>query len=144
MYKVKEYLGRLARYDLRIQRQQARVDRLRDAVLRVTPVMKDVPGGGSHQDRMADTIIRMVDMKAQIRQISSRRRTVEKEIVEMMGLLPNPKHRLVLYRRYVDRIPLAAIAEEMHYSYRGICKLHGRALQAMCKTLHDELGGDWT
>ena len=53
----------------------------------------------------------------------------KKEIMETIDKLTDPNHIAVLYKRYFEFKQWEEIAVDMHYSYRGVLKLHGRALQ---------------
>ena len=53
--------------------------------------------------------------------------------MEMIDLLDNGDEIAVLYQRYFNYRKWEEIAVDMNYTYRGILKIHGRALQNLEK-----------
>lgn len=56
---------------------------------------------------------------------------VRTEIIMAIEKVPDARYRELLINRYVRGMTWERIACEMHYSYRGVHKLHGAALQAV-------------
>lgn len=56
---------------------------------------------------------------------------------DLIGAMPDPMHRAVLYARYINGQRWEDIAMDMHYSWKGIFKLHGQALRVF-----DQMHGD--
>ena len=48
----------------------------------------------------------------------------------MIRMLPDETQQAVLYARYINCMEWEQVAADMHYSWKGIFKLHGRALQS--------------
>ncbi len=55
---------------------------------------------------------------------------LETEIACTIDCLPEP-YRTLLFERYINGKTWEQVAVDMHYSYRGVTKMHGRALQAV-------------
>lgn len=55
---------------------------------------------------------------------------IETEVSCTIDRLPEP-YRTLLFERYINGKTWEQIAVDMHYSYRGVTKMHGKALQAV-------------
>ena len=62
---------------------------------------------------------------------------VKREIMAAINQISDRRYRLVLLKRYLDYKTFERIAVEMHYSYKQVCRLHGRALIEMEGILHE-------
>lgn len=80
-----------------------------------SPQEKWYPLLDKYQKQLSQQVMDLMEYKEQVRQKLDR--------------LKEPNHMDLLYKRYFEFKEWVAIAQEMHYSYRGILKLHGRALQ---------------
>lgn len=140
---AKDYLLEIKLLDAQIDCMLSNVDGLRDSLLRITPVLKqDVVTGGSSHDRMAVTMAKIVDLQAEINQKIDALVDRKAHVIHQLEKVRNPDYLMILQRRYVDLDSFEEIAAEMHYTYRWICKLHGRALQAFSKIMDEEKRGN--
>lgn len=64
---------------------------------------------------------------------------VKREILSTIHQISDRRYRLVLMKRYIDYKTFEKIAVEMHYSYKQVCRLHGRALIEMEGKLHESI-----
>ena len=133
MIDAKRYLQQIKLYDSRINTKLEELHHLKEMVLRITPTLKDdvVSGGGGSQDKLADAVTKIVDLEAEIDRdidsfIDSRRL-----IVDTIDKLSNPDQIQVLHKRYVQYKTLERIACDMNMSYRNVCYIHGKGLQAV-------------
>ena len=62
------------------------------------------------------------------------------EITAKLEKLENPDYYKVLHLRYIRNFTFEKIATEMNYSYRGVCYLHGRALNVFEKIMNEGEG----
>lgn len=60
---------------------------------------------------------------------------IKQEVIKVISKLDNPRHRVVLHKRYVDFMTWEAIACEMGYTFQHIHRLHGDALLSIGKIL---------
>lgn len=56
---------------------------------------------------------------------------VKAEIERTVSAVSDERLRLILIARYINCKTFEYIACEMHYSYKQICRLHGKALLRM-------------
>lgn len=140
---AKDYLLQIRLLDTQIDCMLSNVDGLRDSLLRITPVLKqDVVTGGSSHDRMSTTIAKIVDLEKEINAKVDTLIDRKAQVIRLLEKVRNPDYLKVLQLKYIEYESLEEIAVEMHYSYRWIKKLHGRALQIFAKILDHELKGE--
>ena len=86
-----------------------------------------------NQDKMADTVIKIIELKNNINADIDRLVDLKKEILAVIDAIQDADMIDILYKRYFQYKKWEQIALEMHYTYQWICKLHGRALQQVEK-----------
>ena len=136
MSEAKEYLEKIKWYDVLIDSKMEELNHLNGMATRITPAMNAAGGGGSgHQDKLSDTIARIVDLQAEINRDVDAFVDRKREAAAMLARLTKSEYYQVLHKRYVLYQGFEQIATEMKYTYRGVCYVHGRALQAFDKVL---------
>ena len=139
MSEAKEYLEQIKWYDVLIDSKLEELATLNSVVKRITPVMNTTGGGSGtgNQDRLGDTIAKIVDLQEEINRDVDMFVDMKREVYALLKKIKNPDHYLVLHKRYVQYESLERITIEMGYTHRGMCYLHGRALQAFGKVLEE-------
>lgn len=140
MSEAKEYLMGVKLLDAQINMRLNELDMLKDKLKHITPVLQQdkVDSGGGTQDRMAQTIATIVDMEQAINADIDRYVDLKKAAMAMLDKMENPTYMTVLHRRYFLHHTWEKIACDMNYTYRNVCYLHGRALQAFDKLLKEK------
>ena len=129
MSDAKEILRRVELLDAQIDYKLQEIDRLWAMVTRVTAVFKPTPvSGGGAGDMMADTIARIVELKAEVNRDVDRFVDYKRDIAAALNGLQNPEYIKVLYKRYFERKHWEEIGVEMNMSHRNVQYIHGRAL----------------
>lgn len=142
MIGAKEYLMKIHLWDARIEASQRELDMLMAMVTRITPVLKDdVVSSSGSQDKLGDTVAKIADLREKINQDIDTLVDMKKAAYGLLRKLERYEYYEVLHRRYFRYHSLAKISCDMNYSYDGIKKLHGRALQVFNKILQEQ-GGD--
>ena len=136
---AKTYLKRIKACDDKINAKLAEIDELYDLATRITPYLRDDAGAasGGNQDKLGNAVVKIADLKAEVNREIDALIDLKREIEAKLDKLENLDYRKVLRLRYVGNHTFEMIATEMHYYYRGLCYLHGRALQAFEKTMED-------
>lgn len=140
MSEAKEYLMSIALLDAKIDARVSEMDELKDRLLHITATLspdKGSGGAGGTQDKMAGTMARIVDMQRQINADIDALIDRKDAALKMLDSMKNPVHMTILHRRYFLHQPFERIATDMNYSWRWVCKLHGRALQELEKVMQD-------
>lgn len=139
MSEAKEYLMSIALLDAKIDARVSEMDELKDKLLHITATLSPDKGGsaGGTQDKMAGTMARIVDLQRQINADIDGLVDRKNEALKMLDSMKNPVHMTILHRRYFLHQPFERIATDMNYSWRWVCKLHGRALQEFGKVMQE-------
>lgn len=139
MSNAKEYLQKMRMYDARIESKLLEVQQLKAMITKITPTLKaDVVSSSGNQDKLGDAVAKIVDLENEINKDIDCYIDLKREVKAKLEKLTNPNYYKVLEKRYVQYYTFERIATEMHYSYRNITKLHGRALQAFEKILMEQ------
>ena len=141
MSEAKEYLEQIKWYDVLIDSKLEELANLNAIVKRITPVMNTTGGGGAgNQDKLGDTIAKIVDLQEEINRDVDIFVDRKREASKLLKKITQAEYFQVLHKRYVLYESFEQIATEMKYTYRGVCYVHGRALQAFDKVLKAHKG----
>lgn len=120
---AKEYL---MQYRNAMRRAKAIADHIDD----LRAVCEQLKTEDGHKVELSKAVAEMVDTQNRAKAEVDRLNALEKEIVQTVREVPEP-YSTLLYERYINGKTWEQIAVDMHYSYRGITKMHGRALNAV-------------
>lgn len=113
---------------------QEQIDRHRARVLSTTAhiggdKVKSSSGG------IEDAMIRLVDFEHEITEQIDRLCDIKREILGVIGQVPDPAMQTLLELRYIHMWRWERIAGEMNYAFRHTLRLHGRALDEVGKIM---------
>lgn len=133
MIDAKRYLQQIQLCDSRINTRLEELHRLKEMVVRITPTPKDniTSGGCGSQDKLANAVAKIVDLEAEIDREIDYFVNARRKIVALIDKLSDPDQIQVLHKRYVQCKTLERIACDMGMSYRNVCYIHGKGLQAV-------------
>lgn len=127
---AKEYLSQAFHIDQRISSKLSQVMRLREAATSCTATLSDMPRpDSSNQQRMADTICKIVDLEREINEDIDRLVALKAEARRAINAVSDPDQQLILELRYLCYKPWNEIMTELGYSEATIYRLHGEALK---------------
>ena len=132
---AKEYLQQTRKIDLLIQNKLEQAQELRSK-LEVKGINFESDGSTSatrNVTKMNDLIVSVVTLEEEINQQIDLLINKEREVMELIDSLDNADEISLLYKRYFNYKKWEEIAVGMNYTYRGILKIHGRALQNLEK-----------
>ena len=139
MIDAKAYLQQIKLCDEYISSKLAEVERLKALALNITSTIKgDVSSGSHSQDKIGDAVAKLLDLQNDINNAIDKYVDLKREIHSVLDQLTNKDYVSILYKRYFEHKTWEKIACEMNYSYQWICKLHGRALQAVEKIVKNQ------
>lgn len=137
--KAQTYLERIRKLDVQIECLGHEKLMLKDMALRITPSMSGSGcASGGNQDKLGSTVARIADKEAEIDRAVDQLVSLKQEASDLLARLDDPAHIQVLHGRYIQYKSFESIATDMGYTYRNICYLHGRALQAFGKVLEEK------
>jgi hypothetical protein len=132
---AKEYLQQIRKIDLLIQNKLEQAQELRSK-LEVKGINFESDGSTSatrNVTKMNDLIVSVVTLEEEINQQIDLLINKKREVMELIDSLDNADEISLLYKRYFNYKKWEEIAVDMNYTYRGILKIHGRALQNLEK-----------
>lgn len=140
MSDAKEFLQQVELCDAHINNKLEELAHLKDLATRITTSLKqDVVCCGGNQDKIGDTVSKIIDMENEINQAVDDFVDKKREVSAVIEQITNADHLMVLYKRYFyPYLSFEQIACDMGYTYRNVCYLHGKALQAVEKLIFEK------
>ena len=133
---AKAYLQQVRLYDAHINNKLDELSQLKDMVYHITPILReDRVSGGGGQDRLGNTVAKIVDLEAEINRAVDAFIDKKREVSKTIEQIQNPDQVQVLHKRYFEYMTWEQIACDMHMTYRNVCYIHGRALQAVAEVI---------
>lgn len=111
---------------------------LRDLAEQITPVYSLAPAGGGSNDKLGGTVAKMADVEVSVQKDIKQLTEALAATRELIKMLGDEKLQLILFKRYLNYQRWEVIAADLGYSWRGIHKLHSKALQELkeCIEVH--------
>lgn len=132
------YLEQIERLKIQINRKKDKAERLHCLATKSTASMNaSGAAGGGNPDKMAGAADGYMDLEKEIAQDEQRLERLIGEACDILARLTDNRHYDVLKYKYLCFMQFTQIAVDMKYTYRGICILHGRALQEFEKALEE-------
>ena len=126
----KEYLRRYRESELEIKRLQDELIRCQALATKITPTISDTPGGHGG-DRLQAAVDRIAEIELQIDVEIGIWKQLRSDILDAISAVEDYRLRNILSSRYIRGDKWEQIAVDMHYDYRHITRLHGKALTAL-------------
>lgn len=127
---AKEYLLQARYLDNRIASKREQIQNLNDLATKCTSTWSDMPRSQPNgRSRMADCIMRIIELEEEISNDMLELINLKKEITETINKLENDEYKTILEKRYLCWLTWEQIAVDMNYSVMHIHRLHGEALK---------------
>ena len=134
---AKEYLNRVRRQNSILKQTEKELNEIRADILTLRASSLSEHVSGSKNSDTADKYIRLESYMEKVNAEWDKLIDMRNAAKDLIGAMPDPMHRAVLYARYINGQRWEDIAMDMHYSWKGIFKLHGQALRVF-----DQMHGD--
>ena len=126
----------LKRYRAALYRQASLIrslNALRDRQTNCTVKLKaiQVQSGGFVMDRMAEEVVRAMELEDLILEQEREASKVLAEVLQAINAVPDEMQRTILTLRYVEGLDWISIQERIGYERTQTLVLHGRALWAV-------------
>lgn len=132
MTEAQKYLMQVKLYDTHIDNKVQELDRLKAMATKVTTSLSLAPAHGSGgQDKIGDAVAKIIDLQVEVNQAIDVYVDKKREISDLIERVQDPDQLAVLHKRYIQYKHWEEIACEMGFTYRNVCYIHGRALQAV-------------
>lgn len=79
----------------------------------------------------SEIICKIMDLQNEINEDIDKLVDGKREQIAKINKIDNITYRTILTHRYINCLTLEEIAVKMEFTYRWICKLHGRAVRAL-------------
>lgn len=136
---TQEYLEQVKLCDAHINNKLEELAQLKSLATKITSTLKqDAVFGGGYGDKVGDVVARIVDMEREIDQAIDEYVDKKKEIKQVIERVKDPDQLNVLLKCYILHESLEQVACEMGFTYRNVCYIHGRALQAVAAVMESE------
>ena len=126
---AKQYLLQVRGLDAEINRKQERLEYLRCAATRTTPVQGGGTGGGSISDRIGTIGAKIADLDAEINADIDRLNDLKWEIAFKVNMLDNKQEAELLERHYVKLQSWKRMSAQMGIGLSRLHRIHRRALE---------------
>ena len=128
----KQYLLQYRNNESEISRTIEELTRWESRARRVTSGWSDLSSGTSNQgDRIQMCVEKFIEMQNKLAEQIDRGVALREDIEKAIGAVADDRLRLLLRYRYIDGYTWERIAVEMHYSWRQVVRMHGKALEEM-------------
>lgn len=131
---IEETKKELSQYPMllkRIERKEQERKRWLEIGTKITPVYSGMPKAQNQSNKIEQAAIARAQIAGELAQeiceLAKRRKRIEQAI----SSLSDEKQRLIMEKHYIDRMTFEQIAEEIHFDYRWIRRLHKRALEKL-------------
>ena len=126
------FLKQYRSVERKIKRMQEERSRWWDIALKITPSWSDMPKGNVSADKTQEAIDKIWELDQLIGRELARLIDIRNQIWKAIQTVPYIDLRELLEYHYIDGLTLEdSAANKMNYSFRQICRLHGRALELM-------------
>lgn len=123
-----KYLSRYISLNRRIDRLLEKKAKWWSLCLKTTPNLSQAPGGGESGSPVERPMDKVLEIEEEINKEIDELQEVCRGIKTVLGQLEDDTLRLLMEYRYLDGLTFEEIAVKMHYSWRWVIKLHGKAL----------------
>lgn len=136
---AKKLLGKVKLYDAHIDRKLEELETLYAMATKITATLSAEPFGSSgNGDKVGNIGSRIADLQTEINQAIDNYVDLKRAIDKLISQIQNPEQVQVLSKRYLQNKTFETIANEINMSYRNVCYIHGRGLQAVAEIMERE------
>lgn len=130
MIDAKSYLQQVEMLDAMITNKLIERKKWEEIALGITAsIGGDRVQSSSSQSRMADAVVKCVDMETEIDKLIDELIDTKKKVIGTIEKLHSPTEYKLLHLRYIQYISLTEIADILKREYTWVTTTHGRALK---------------
>ena len=123
---AKEYLSQYRWLNESINSKLEQAQRIRELASAVSSSCGGGSGGTS--DKVGNAVAKLVDLENDINADIDKLVDLRREIEAAIASVEDEKLQTLLRLRYISCLTWEQIAVKMSYSYKQVCRLHGKAL----------------
>jgi hypothetical protein len=127
---TKEYLSQVSRLNRMIQNKISEISQLRELECSVAGMQgPERSGAEAYGGRGGASYAMIEEMEHKLGQAVEEYVHKREAIISQIESMEDEISYDILFARYIEKKTLEGIAESLHYSFRQITRLHGKALQ---------------
>lgn len=136
---AKEELRQILVDNAKINYKMEELERLKSMATKVTAAMGDEVVSRSRSPYTMENVVdKIIHAQDELNRMIDEFIDKKNYFSAIIDSLDNPAHIRILTGRYYDGKTLEKLSNEMCYSYRHICNIHGDALQAVEKRMKEK------
>ncbi|WP_158221400.1 DUF1492 domain-containing protein [Megasphaera sp. ASD88] len=130
---AKEYLNRVRRQNYVVKQAERELTAVRADILTLESASLSEKVSGTRESDLSDKYIKLEKYFDTV--ISEWNKLIDMRVKAkaMIALLPDETQQAVLYARYINCMEWEQVAADMHYSWKQVFRIHGRALNSFSR-----------
>lgn len=132
---AKEYLRQYRLLESRIKTAEDNLKLLRSKRESISVDMDGMPHASGTSDKTGSVAVAISMAEKELAKAQEESILKQREIAQTIMRLEDPDYINILNARYIDGLIWEEIAVRLHFSYRWVCVLHGRALLEIDKLI---------
>lgn len=133
---AKDFLMRPAQLNCNIKMIATDILVLRCQAEKISAVLSPVVGGKGANKDFSAVVDRIIELETKLKQLTAEWTNATKEVQAVIEMLPDPKKRTVLHKRYLENKTLVQIAGEINYTEQYVRKLHSDTINEVQEILN--------
>lgn len=135
---AKDFLMRPTQLDCNMKMIATDILVLRCQAEKISAVLSPVVGGKGANKDFSAVVDRIIELEANLERLTADWIQATKEVQAVIEMLPDPKKRTVLHKRYMENKTLVQIAGEINYTEQYVRKLHSEAINEVQEILNEK------
>lgn len=127
---AKEYLTRIRQQRFVLREVQKELAEVQADIVSIKASSLSEKVSGTKESDIADRYIKLERYNDEVTEERDKLIDMRREAKAMIDQLPNEVEQGVLYARYINAGSWEQIAVDMHFSWRNLFYIHGKALQS--------------
>ncbi len=125
---TKEYLSQISRCNRMIRNKVSEISQLRELENSFSEI-RGREKADEDNDKIGTSCVKIEEMERRLDEMIDEYVCKKELIVSQIDSMEDEVSYDILFARYIEKKTLERIAESLHYSFRQITRLHGKALQ---------------
>lgn len=136
---AKDFLMRPNQLDCNMKMIATDILVLRCQAEKISAVLSPVVGGKGANKDFSVLVDQIIEYEVKLERLTADWIQATKVVQAVIEMLPNPKKRTVLHKRYLENKTLVQIAGEINYSEQYVRKLHSNAINEVQEIINNKL-----
>ena len=98
---------------------------------KITSVNTGMPKGSGTSDKISSSVARIIQIKEELQSEIDKLSDMTGKVYKAINSLNDPTLETLLMYRYIRGLSWEEIAVKMNFSFRHLCRMHGKALSKM-------------